>query len=65
MREVTDDATGISSKEVVDWKQAAGGTNLRPRITLRDAKGEVLTLGMVLRPGISCRLGQFYLLIMA
>jgi len=44
MREVTDDATGISSREVVDWKQAAGGANLRPRITLRDAKGEVLTL---------------------
>ena len=44
IREVTDDATGISSKEVVDWKQAAGGSNLRPRITLRDEKGEVLTL---------------------
>ena len=44
MREVTDDATGISSKEVVDWKQSAGGSNLRPRITLRDAKGEVLKL---------------------
>ena len=44
VREITDDATGISSNEVVDWKQAAGGTNLRPRITLRDDKGEVLTL---------------------
>ena len=44
MREVTDDATGISSKEVVDWKQAAGGSNLRPRITLRDENGDVLTL---------------------
>ncbi|MEK9925518.1 MAG: DNA-directed RNA polymerase subunit beta', partial [Alphaproteobacteria bacterium] len=44
MREVTDDATGISSREVVDWKQAAGGANLRPRITLRDKDGEVLTL---------------------
>ena len=44
IREITDDATGISSKEVVDWKQAAGGSNLRPRITLRDEKGEVLTL---------------------
>jgi DNA-directed RNA polymerase subunit beta' len=44
VREVTDDATGISSRQVVDWKQAAGGTNLRPRITLRDSKGEVLTL---------------------
>ncbi|MEL0042255.1 MAG: DNA-directed RNA polymerase subunit beta', partial [Candidatus Puniceispirillum sp.] len=44
VREVTDDATGISSRQVVDWKQAAGGANLRPRITLRDSKGEVLTL---------------------
>jgi DNA-directed RNA polymerase subunit beta' len=44
VREITDDATGISSHEVVDWKQAAGGANLRPRITLRDEKGEVLTL---------------------
>ena len=44
IREITDDATGISSNEVVDWKQAAGGSNLRPRITLRDDKGEVLTL---------------------
>ncbi|MDA9639930.1 DNA-directed RNA polymerase subunit beta', partial [SAR116 cluster bacterium] len=44
VREVTDDATGIANREVVDWKQAAGGANLRPRITLRDADGEVLTL---------------------
>ncbi len=44
VREVTDDTTGIGSREVVDWKQAAGGGNLRPRITLRDDKGEVLTL---------------------
>ena len=44
VREITDDATGISSNEVVDWKQAAGGANLRPRITLRDNKGELLTL---------------------
>jgi DNA-directed RNA polymerase subunit beta' len=44
VREVTDDATGISSHEVIDWKASAGGANLRPRITLRDDKGEVLTL---------------------
>jgi len=44
VREVTDDATGISSREVIDWKASAGGQNLRPRITLRDEKGEVLTL---------------------
>ena len=44
MREVLDEATGISSKVVVDWKQQARGGDLRPRITLRDAQGEVLTL---------------------
>jgi DNA-directed RNA polymerase subunit beta' len=45
MREVVDEATGISSKVVVDWKQQPRGNDLKPRITLRDAKGEVLTLG--------------------
>ena len=44
VREVTEDETGISNRTVVDWKQAAGGANLRPRITLRDDTGEVLTL---------------------
>ena len=44
MREVLDEATGISSKVVVDWKQQARGGDLRPRITLRDEAGEVLTL---------------------
>jgi DNA-directed RNA polymerase subunit beta' len=45
MREVVDEATGISSKVVIDWKQQPRGSELRPRITLRDAAGEVLTLG--------------------
>jgi DNA-directed RNA polymerase subunit beta' len=44
MREVLDEATGISSKVVIDWKQQPRGSDLRPRITLRDEKGEVLTL---------------------
>jgi len=44
MREVLDEATGISSKVVIDWKQQPRGGDLRPRITLRDPKGEVLTL---------------------
>ena len=44
MREVTDEATGISSKVVVDWKQQSRGNDLKPRITLRDAKGEVVQL---------------------
>ncbi len=45
MREVLDEATGITSKVVVDWKQQPRGSDLRPRITLRDEKGEVVQLG--------------------
>src|SRR5258708_19708195 len=48
MREVVDEATGISSKVVVDWKQQPRGNDLKPRITLRTAKGEVLTFANAL-----------------
>ena len=48
MKEIIDDssefATGIASRTVIDWKQQAGGSNLRPRITLRDKDGEVINL---------------------
>jgi len=44
MREVVDEATGISSKVVIDWKQQPRGGDLKPRITLRTPKGQVLTL---------------------
>jgi len=44
MREVMDETTGISAKVVVDWRQQPRGDQLRPRITLRDAAGEVVTL---------------------
>ncbi len=43
-REVVDEATGISNKVVVEWKQQPKGAELRPRITLRDDKGEVVIL---------------------
>jgi DNA-directed RNA polymerase subunit beta' len=39
-----DEATGISSKVVIDWKQQPKGAELRPRIVLRDSKGKVVTL---------------------
>ena len=45
MREVMDDATGITSKVVVDWKQQPRGADLRPRVTLRDEGGNVIQLG--------------------
>jgi len=44
MREILDEATGIANKVVVDWRQQQAGQELRPRITLRDKQGEVVTL---------------------
>ena len=44
IREVMDEATGISNKVVVDWKQQPRGSDLRPRITLRDGKGNTIKL---------------------
>ena len=43
-REVLDEATGISNKVVIDWKQQPKGNDLKPRITLSDENGEVLAL---------------------
>ena len=42
LQETTDDATGISSKSVVDWRAQSKNTDLKPRITLRDEKGNVI-----------------------
>ena len=44
MQEMHDEATGIAFREVIDWKQQARAAELRPRITLRDDAGEVVTL---------------------
>ncbi len=44
MREVIDDATGISSRVVVDWKQQPKAADLRPRVTLRDGRNRVIKL---------------------
>ncbi len=40
--ETLDDATGISTKAVIDWKTQSKNTDLKPRITLRDEKGNVI-----------------------
>jgi DNA-directed RNA polymerase subunit beta' len=42
--EQVDEATGIASKVVIDWKSQPKGGELKPRITLRDENGELLTL---------------------
>ena len=44
VREVMDEATGISNKVVIDWKQQPRGNDLRPRIQLHTAKGEPIML---------------------
>jgi DNA-directed RNA polymerase subunit beta' len=44
IREVVDEQTGISAKVVVDWRQQPRGDQLKPRIVLRDEKGEVIRL---------------------
>ncbi len=44
VREILDEATGITAKVVTDWRQATRGADLKPRITLRDDKGNALKL---------------------
>jgi DNA-directed RNA polymerase subunit beta' len=44
MREVVDEATGISSKVVIDWKQQSKGGDLKPAVMLKGANGRTLTL---------------------
>jgi len=42
LAETIDDATGISTRAVVDWKNQSKNTDLKPRITLRDEKGKII-----------------------
>ncbi len=42
--EKVDEATGIASKVVIDWRSQPKGGDLKPRIALLDKKGNVITL---------------------
>ena len=44
IREELDEATGISNRKVIEWKQTGKAGDLRPRLTLVDEKGEPLKL---------------------
>ncbi len=44
MNEVVDEETNFASRIVMDWKTSPRGTDLKPRITLRDEAGEIVTL---------------------
>jgi DNA-directed RNA polymerase subunit beta' len=39
-----DEATGISAKVVTDWRQQARGSDLKPRILMRDEQGNAIKL---------------------
>ena len=42
--EKTDEATGITSRVVIDWRSQPKGGDLKPRISLTNKKGETVTL---------------------
>ncbi|PKQ06482.1 MAG: DNA-directed RNA polymerase subunit beta' [Alphaproteobacteria bacterium HGW-Alphaproteobacteria-11] len=44
IREVADEATGISSRVVVDWRASPRGSDLRPAVIVKDAKGKIMKL---------------------
>jgi DNA-directed RNA polymerase subunit beta' len=44
LSEVLDETTGIANKKVIDFRQQTRGADLKPRIALRDKKGEIITL---------------------
>jgi DNA-directed RNA polymerase subunit beta' len=44
IREVADEATGISSRVVVDWRASPRGSELRPAVVVKDKNGKLLKL---------------------
>jgi DNA-directed RNA polymerase subunit beta' len=42
--EQMDEATGISAKRVIDWRSQPKGSDLKPRISLLDKKGNIILL---------------------
>ncbi|ABS64338.1 DNA-directed RNA polymerase, beta' subunit [Parvibaculum lavamentivorans DS-1] len=44
IREVADEATGISSRVVVDWRASPRGSDLRPAVVVKDKNGKILKL---------------------
>jgi DNA-directed RNA polymerase subunit beta' len=44
IREIVDESTGLSNRVVVDWKQQARGSDLRPMLSIRDKDGNPVIL---------------------
>ena len=41
VQETTDESTGITKREVIDWRSTPRGSDLKPAITILDTKGKV------------------------
>jgi DNA-directed RNA polymerase subunit beta' len=44
IQETTDESTGITKREVIDWRSTPRGADLKPAITVLDGKGKVAKL---------------------
>jgi DNA-directed RNA polymerase subunit beta' len=44
MKENVDETTGMTSREIIDWKHSPRAADLKPAIALVDAKGKIVTL---------------------
>ncbi len=44
VNEKTDEATGITNRVIVDWRTNTRGTDLKPAVVVKDAKGEAIML---------------------
>ncbi|OSM02443.1 DNA-directed RNA polymerase subunit beta' [Magnetofaba australis] len=45
LRETVDETTGLTSREVIEWKSQGRKSDMRPRVTLKDTEsGETMTL---------------------
>ncbi len=44
MREKIDEETGLSQRQIVDWKSSNKNSSLRPRLTVRQENGEIIIL---------------------
>ncbi|MCY6380873.1 DNA-directed RNA polymerase subunit beta' [Hoeflea prorocentri] len=42
--EATDETTGITKRQVIDWRSTPRGTDLKPAIVIKDSKGKVAKL---------------------
>jgi len=59
IREELDEATGISSRVLTDWRQQPKAATLKPRITLTDEKHKVVKLPTGLRRITTCLSARF------